>query len=176
MHTIQQAINRLFAKRGLTWYRTELYSADQVEFFDSQCYPEVIATLTVLWNHSHRLDLVCLHLLIMLIDSILSLLMDGLIVCLFVILAIDWYSRTILKFMWKRYSSWITYFNSNGFSHENSLCAMWSQTNINANSITDLREIQIFLETICVLCGMFGERERCSCFARISLMKFRMIH
>lgn len=24
--TIQQAINRLFAKRGITWYRTELYS------------------------------------------------------------------------------------------------------------------------------------------------------
>ena len=23
--TIQQAINRLFAKRGITWYRTELY-------------------------------------------------------------------------------------------------------------------------------------------------------
>jgi len=29
-HTIQQAINRLFAKRGITWYRTELYTADQV--------------------------------------------------------------------------------------------------------------------------------------------------
>ncbi|CAF2536233.1 unnamed protein product [Rotaria sp. Silwood2] len=28
-NTIQTAINRLFAKRGLTWYRTELYSIDQ---------------------------------------------------------------------------------------------------------------------------------------------------
>ena len=28
--TIQQAINRLFAKRGITWYRTELYTVDQV--------------------------------------------------------------------------------------------------------------------------------------------------
>ncbi|CAF4267437.1 unnamed protein product [Rotaria socialis] len=27
---IQKAISRLFAKRGLTWYRTELYSVDQV--------------------------------------------------------------------------------------------------------------------------------------------------
>lgn len=27
--TIQQAINRLFAKRGITWYRTELYTTDQ---------------------------------------------------------------------------------------------------------------------------------------------------
>lgn len=29
-NTIQKEINRLFAKRGLTWYRTELYSVDQV--------------------------------------------------------------------------------------------------------------------------------------------------
>lgn len=32
--TIQQAINRLFAKRGITWYRTELYvtsGSDQVK-------------------------------------------------------------------------------------------------------------------------------------------------
>ncbi|CAF3564657.1 unnamed protein product [Adineta steineri] len=28
-NTIQHAINRLFAKRGITWYRTELYLADQ---------------------------------------------------------------------------------------------------------------------------------------------------
>ncbi|CAF1118167.1 unnamed protein product [Rotaria sp. Silwood1] len=28
-NTIQKTINRLFAKRGLTWYRTELYSIDQ---------------------------------------------------------------------------------------------------------------------------------------------------
>ncbi|CAF1066283.1 unnamed protein product [Adineta ricciae] len=27
--SIQQAIDRLFAKRGITWYRTELYTADQ---------------------------------------------------------------------------------------------------------------------------------------------------
>jgi hypothetical protein len=34
-NTIQQAINRLFAKRGITWYRTELYTTDQVNIIIS---------------------------------------------------------------------------------------------------------------------------------------------
>lgn len=29
--SIQQAINRLFAKRGIIWYRTELFTNDQVK-------------------------------------------------------------------------------------------------------------------------------------------------
>lgn len=29
--SIHQAINRLFAKRGITWYRTELYSTSSNE-------------------------------------------------------------------------------------------------------------------------------------------------
>ena len=41
--TIQQAINRLFAKRGITWYRTELFSINSNEqvkqkaFIHSNC-------------------------------------------------------------------------------------------------------------------------------------------
>ena len=32
--TIQHAIHYLFAKRGITWYRTELFTLDQVKEID----------------------------------------------------------------------------------------------------------------------------------------------
>ncbi|CAF0870986.1 unnamed protein product [Didymodactylos carnosus] len=40
--TIQQAINRLFAKRGITWYRTELYVSNSDQLVDVQ---ETLSTL-----------------------------------------------------------------------------------------------------------------------------------
>jgi hypothetical protein len=63
--TIQQAINHLFAKRGITWYRTELYNADQPvdiqEPLSSLCGKEIRVESRILIRIDFPMKILCVR-------------------------------------------------------------------------------------------------------------------